>query len=240
MSNGVDQYGGLAGDPYNQGPIGSGYIPTGQPLIGQEGLTKWLQNPKEIIKEVIHKLQGLQYDKATKSYLQVRPPLLEEEGIRIIAASLDFHINRVITLSDFEEEMVNMMSYEIIIAIANSLQQNWVKAGIFRDPLPKISKMPGVKIVYLPVNLIAFVKGTKVISILEPRFDSSLYKIIIDNVDHIIFANISRAKGGKERRFLTMITQESIQKIEREGGAGQSDGMMSKIMGGISLNPFKK
>ena len=238
MYNQPDPYAAPAVDPYNQIPIAqtAGYVPTGQTLMSQEGITKWLQNPKEIIKEITLKLQGREFNKETKSYQQVRPPLLSEEGVKIVVASLDFHINRVVTLSNFDEHMINIMSYEAIIAIANSLQQNWVKSGIIRDPLPDYSLHVEVGTVYLPNNHIAFTRNGKVINIMQPRFDSSLFKLVVDNVDHIIYANLRRAEGGKERKFLTMITQESIQKIERDGGSEQKEGGIgSKIFGFPSL-----
>lgn len=220
-------------------PQGFGYVPTQGALIQQEGLTKWLQNPKEILKEIAMKLKGLEYNRQTKSYIRLHNQLLSDEGIEIILATLNFHINKTITLSNIDELMINFMALEIHGALASSLHQNWVRAGLLKEPLPPISKDKDVKIVYLPNNYIILSRKNRILQVIIPRFNSSLYKVILSNLDHIIYANLRRAKDGGERNFLTKITTEQVQSIRREDdGSKQDGGMLNKFLGVPSL--FKK
>lgn len=221
------------------GGSSSSYIPTtSSALIQQEGVTKWLQNPKEIIREITIKLKGLEYDKTSKRYVKVHNQLLTDEGIEIIIATLNFHINKTITLSNIDEKMVNDMALEIHIALASALHQNWVRAGLIKEPLPSIAHDDKTIIVYLQNNHIILARDGKIIKTIVPRFNSSLYKVILNNLDHIIYANLRRAKDGGERNFLKTITTEQIQQVKRDDMQQPGGGLMNKFLGVPSL--FKK
>ncbi len=206
------------------------YVPPQTPLIAQEGITKWLQNPKEIIRDIGLKLRGLEYNKKTKAYEQVRDPLLSEHGIKLILSTLDFHINRTVTLSNLDETMVNKMALTITIAMANHLQQDWVKAGLQKEELPVYTKERGVKTIILKNNIIIITHNHKVVRKIIPNFDLARYKLIVKNIDDILFSNLSRAKDGGERRFLTKITTEHVQSIKRDTPEKEG-GIMSKALG---------
>lgn len=230
----ASQLGALTGNGSNN----FGYVPSNQPLISQEGITKWLQNPKEIIRDIGLKLRGLEYNKQTKSYEKIREPLLLEHGIKSILSTLDFHINRTITLSNLEDITINRMAFDIIIALAATLQQDWVRCGLIKEKLPYYMDDKETNTIFLPNNHIVFTRKNKVIKILIPSFDVARYKLILKNLDNIIYSNLRRAKDGGERNFLTKITTEQIQSIKRDAPEQSGGGAMSKLLGVPPL--FKK
>ena len=70
----ANDYAGLGTvDPYatTVAGMGASYVPTSGAIIQQEGVTEWLQNPREVIKEITLKLKGLEYNKATKQYVRI-------------------------------------------------------------------------------------------------------------------------------------------------------------------------
>lgn len=231
----------MATSPFASAPSygQAGYIPSTPTLFQQEGITKWLQSSKEIKKEIELKLRGVEYNRHEKRFEQIRPAIISEYGISLIMTTLDFHINKTVTLSKFTEDNVKIMCMNIMIALISALQQFWVKFGLYKESLPKSSSLPGMNIIILQNDTIMITKDHTVLRQIIPTFDHAKYNLILANLNDIIYATMMRAENGGERNFLTKITTEQIQSIKRDSiDQRQDGGMFSKLTGFPGL--FKK
>lgn len=86
---------------------------------------RWLYSSKDILLEVEKYLRGQQYDPKLHEWVQVRKPIMSEDGINTTLLALNPYASKLFSMSHFEEgvikQLVHSFNKDIIILIGTDM-----------------------------------------------------------------------------------------------------------------------
>jgi len=85
---------------------------TGRRYDVDPSIHKWLFNPKDIITEVEKSLRGQTYDRKEHKWVQVRKPILNDDGINSVLLNLSPYASKVFSMSHLSEKRIKKMAHQ--------------------------------------------------------------------------------------------------------------------------------
>lgn len=82
-------------------------------------LTKWQLSPEPLLNLCEHELRGEAWDESSRTWELVGEAIMNEKGIRAVISTLRFYVNKIVFLSDLENEYI----FEMMRTLADDLTQ---------------------------------------------------------------------------------------------------------------------
>lgn len=108
-----------------------------QQLIGADaGLRKWVLEPQDVIKEIEHYLKGTV--RGPKGMIKAYDPIMNDKGINKMLMLIRSHLNKIFSLSTFDNKEIIRMCREVRLSIIDELFQHHKTYGVaksFKSPI---------------------------------------------------------------------------------------------------------
>jgi len=105
-----------------------GWSPTSE--AQNQELTRWQLNADDILEFIEHELRGQDFDYTQRTWLASGEAVLNERGIRTIIGVVRHHVNKVMFLSNLEDQQIYDMMYNLSNNLAQLLFNNGDEFGL--------------------------------------------------------------------------------------------------------------
>tara|TARA_R100001530_G_scaffold86736_1_gene60401 strand:- start:420 stop:956 length:537 start_codon:yes stop_codon:yes gene_type:complete len=77
-----------------------------------ETIHKWLYSSDDVLLETEKKFRGVVWDRKTRSWIQTRKPMMNDDGINFFLSQLGIYTSKLVILSNLREDKIKSMTLD--------------------------------------------------------------------------------------------------------------------------------